>query len=105
MQLDVARQLLDHVPFQKSPRTDAVGSGSGSREVGLGPQLVSLWWTSTDELEEESDFSTDTKSGRHRILLEEKIKIPGCIVNRQGKAHECVCKTACNPQTRLGGEM
>ena len=38
MQFCVGRQLLDHVPFQKSPRTNAAGSDSGSRDAGVGPK-------------------------------------------------------------------
>ena len=37
LQLHVGRQLLDHVPFQESPRTDAEGSDSA-------PKPASLWW-------------------------------------------------------------
>ena len=33
-----ADNFWNYVPFQKSPRTDAVGSDSGSREVGVGPK-------------------------------------------------------------------
>ena len=46
MQLHVVRQLLDHVPLQKSPGPDPAGSGSGSREVGFGTEageLVMVW--------------------------------------------------------------
>ena len=37
VQFHVGRQLLDHVPLPNSSGTDAEGSDSGSREVGIGP--------------------------------------------------------------------
>ena len=61
VQFYVGRQLLDHVPFQKLPRTDAAES------VGCGPKPASLWWTSTYELEEKADLSIDTRSVRREI--------------------------------------
>ena len=54
----------------------------------MAPKLASLWRTSTYDPEENSDLSSDTRSGRHRFPFEEKFKILGCTMNRQGKAHE-----------------
>ena len=46
---------------------------------------------STYELEDKSsDLSIDTKSGCHRFPFEEKFKILGCAMNRQGKSHEVI---------------
>ena len=68
----------------------------------LAPKPASLWLTSAYELEERSDLSIDTRTGRHRFPSEEKFQILGCAVNRQGKANDGI--EECNPQTRLGGE-
>ena len=46
----------------------------------LAPKLVSFWWTSTYEPEEERDLSIDTTSGCHRFSFEEKFKIVGCAL-------------------------
>ena len=54
----------------------------------LATQPASLWWTSTHDPEEKSDLSIDTKSGRPGFPCEEKFKILGCAMNRQGKARE-----------------
>ena len=54
---------MDHVPFPKSPGTNAAGSDSRSRKWNLAPSGASLWWTSTCEPEEKSDLSIDIKSG------------------------------------------
>ena len=54
----------------------------------MAPKLASLWWTSTYDPEENSDLSSDTRSGRHRFPFEEKFMILGCTMNLQGKAHE-----------------
>ena len=54
----------------------------------LAPKQASLWWTRTDDSEEKTDLSIDTKTGRHRFPFEIKIKILGCSTNRQGKTHE-----------------
>ena len=52
------------------------------------PNPASSWWTSTYDFVEKKELMFDTKTGSHRILLEENCKILGCILNRPGKAHE-----------------
>ena len=54
----------------------------------LVPKPASLRWTSTYDPEEKFDLSIDNKARCHRFTFEEKFKILGCALNRQGKAHE-----------------
>ena len=82
----VGRQLLDHVPLPNKFGTDA----TEVRRWDLAPKPASLWWTSTYEPEEKCDLSIDTTSVCHSFSIEEKFKILGCAVNRQGKAHDAI---------------
>ena len=86
------RQFLDHVPIQngnlKQMLRDLIERRRLSRT--LHPKLARLWWTSTYEPEERSDLSVDTKSGRNRFPFEEKFKILGCAMNRQGKTNDAL---------------
>ena len=88
MQCHVGRRHLDHVPFQKSPGTDAEDLIQEAEKWDLAPKPASLWWTSTYDSEEKIDLSV-SKTGRHRFPFEENLRILGCTMNRQGKTHEC----------------
>ena len=54
----------------------------------LEPKTASLWWTSAVTSEEKTEI--DTKTGRHRIPLEEHFKILGFSLNRQQKTKDCL---------------
>ena len=75
-QLRVGRQLLDHVPFQKSPRTDDMRLNEDPESWDLAKKTASLWWTSTYDSEEKSDLSIETKTGHHKFPFRRKIQRP-----------------------------
>ena len=56
----------------------------------LVPKPASLWWTSTYDDEEKVDMILDTTAECHKFPFEEKLKILGCALNRQGKSHDAI---------------
>ena len=56
----------------------------------LAPKRQVKKWNSTCD-SEKIDLSFETKTGRHRFLFEEKFKILGCTMNRQGKTQRMQC--------------
>ena len=58
----------------------------------LEPKPASLWWTSTNDSEEKCDMSLGTTKGCYTLPFEEKFKIFGCAMNRQGKTYDAVGK-------------
>ena len=75
--------------------------------MGPGTQACESWWTSTYEPEEKCDISIDTTSGCHRFTFEEKFKILGCAMNRQGKARDATEERmqSANPRTKPFGKI
>ena len=70
----------------------------------LVPKPTSLWWTSTYDREERIDMTIYTTKGGQKFLFEEKFKILGDAMNRQGKSHDAM-KKECSQQTRLSGRI
>ena len=56
----------------------------------LEPKPASLWWTSTYEPEEKVDMILGTTLGCYKFPFEDKFKILGCVMNRQGKMCDAV---------------
>ena len=56
----------------------------------LVPKPASLWWTSTSDSEEKVDMILCTTSGCHKFPFEEKFKILGYAMNRQGKSQDAI---------------
>ena len=56
----------------------------------LVPKPASLWWTSTYDAEEKVDIFWGTTAGCHKFPFEEKFKVLGCAMNRQGKWHDAI---------------
>ena len=55
----------------------------------LVPKPASLWWTSTYDSEERNDMILGTSSGCYKFPFEDKFKMLGCAVNRQGENVRC----------------
>ena len=55
-----------------------------------GPPLPSLWWTGTYDPEERIDMTIYTTTGCHTFPFEDKFKILGYAMNRQGKSHDAI---------------
>ena len=51
----------------------------------LAPNAASLWWTSTYEAEEGSEILIASNGLMYKCPFEDKFKILGCLMNRQGK--------------------
>ena len=66
------------------------------------PKQASLWWTSTYDAEEKADMIFGTTAGCHKFLFEEKFKILGNAMNRQGK-RTMLEENECSRQTRPSG--
>ena len=58
--------------------------------MDLEPKPASLWWTSTYASEEEEDTILSTLKGCYTFPFEDKFKILGCAMNRQGKTCDAV---------------
>ena len=54
------------------------------------PKPASLWWTSTYDSEEMVDMNLGTTPGCYKFHFEEKFKILGYALNRQGKSHDAI---------------
>ena len=66
----------------------------------LVPKPASLWWTSTYDSEEKSDMILGISTGCYKFPFEDKFKILGCAVNRQGK-RKMRFKSECSLQQGL----
>ena len=51
---------------------------------------ASLWWTSSFEAEEKIEMLLITGGGCHKFPFEDKFKILGYALNRQGKSHDAI---------------
>ena len=56
----------------------------------LTPEPASLWWTRTYEEEERSEVLIATNGLMYKFPFEEKFKILGCAINRQGKTLDAI---------------
>ena len=56
----------------------------------LVPKPASPWWTSTYDAEEKVDMNLGTTAGCHKFTFEEKFKILGYAMNRQGKSQDAI---------------
>ena len=56
----------------------------------LVPKPTRLWSTGTYDPEERIDVSIYTTTGCHTFLFEEKFRILGCAMNRQGKSDDAI---------------
>ena len=88
MQLHVGGQLLNYVPLQEKFGTDALIEAAEKWDVA--PKPASLWWTSTYEEEERSEVPIPTTQMMYKFPCEEKFKILGCGMNRQGTTLDAI---------------
>ena len=88
MQFYVSRPLLDHVTLDRKFGTDVTRPCWRSKQMG--PRTSTLWWTSTYDSEEKSDMNLGTTSGCCKFPFEDKFKILGCAMNRDGKTYDAV---------------
>ena len=73
-------------------RRGGEGSDPKVAKTGFGiycPRLR-VWWTSTDDKEEKTDMNVITGGGSFRFPLKEKLKILGCVMNRQSKTLDAI---------------
>ena len=56
----------------------------------LVPKPTSFWWTGTYDLEGRIDVSINTTTGCHKLPFEEKFRILGYAMNRQGKSDDAI---------------
>ena len=90
MQLHVGRQLLDYVPLQKKLEQILRDLIEEAETWDVAPKPASLWWTSTYEEEERSEVRFATTGLMNKFPYEEKFKILGCAMNRQGKTLDAI---------------
>ena len=90
MQLHVGRQLLDYVLLQKSFGTVLRDLIEEAETWNVAPKPASLWWTSTYEEEERSEVLVATTGLMYKFPYEEKFKILGCGMNRQGTTLDAI---------------
>ena len=90
MQLHVGRQLLDYVPLQKKLEQILRDLIEEAETWDVAPKPASLWWTSTYEEEERSEVRFATTGLMNKFPYEEKFKILGCAMNRQGTTLDAI---------------
>ena len=90
MQLQVGRQLLDHVALKRKLEQMLRDLIEEAGRCDLVPKPTSLWWTGTYDPEERIDVSIYTTTGCHKFPFEEKFRILGNVMNRQGKSDDAI---------------
>ena len=85
----MGRHLLDHVALKNVEQMlrDLIEE-AGRWDLVL--KLTSLWWTGTYDPEERIDVSIYTTTGCHKFPSEEKFRILGYAMNRQGKSDDVI---------------
>ena len=89
MQLQVGRQLLDHVALKKKLEQMLRDLIEEAGRWDLVPKPTSLW-TGTYDPEERIDVSIHTTTGCHKFPFEEKFRILGYAMIRQGKSDDAI---------------
>ena len=85
----MGRHILDHVALKNVEQMlrDLIEE-AGRWDLVL--KQTSLWWTGTYDPDERIDVSIYTPTGCHKFPFEEKFRILGYAMNRQGKSDDAI---------------
>ena len=86
----LGRQLLNYVPLQEKLEQMLRDLIEAAGKWDVAPKLASLWRTSTYEEEERSEVLVATTGLMYKFPCEEKFKILGCPMNRQGTTLDAI---------------